>query len=108
MYNVFLKKRYDIIHFMGKARAHLLISGRVQGVFYRSFTQDIAHSLGLKGWVRNCSDGRVETVFEGSKEDIEKAIGSCYKGPPAAKVSSIDVKWENFRDEFQSFSVRYF
>lgn len=90
------------------ARAHLLISGRVRGVFYRSFTEDVALSLGLKGCVRNRSDGKVEAVFEGKKEDIEKAIILCHKGPPASKVTNIDVKWEEFRDEFTSFSVRYF
>lgn len=93
---------------MEKARAHLLISGRVQGVFYRSFTEDIAHSLGLKGWVKNCSDGKVETIFEGKKKDIEKAISLCYKGPPAARVSNIDVRWEDFKGEFDIFSTRYF
>lgn len=93
---------------MEKARAHLLISGRVQGVFYRAFTEDTAHSLGLKGWVKNRSDGNVEALFEGEKENIEKAIGLCYKGPPAAKVNNIDVKWGNFKGEFDAFSVRYF
>ncbi|HBG91931.1 MAG: acylphosphatase [Nitrospirae bacterium GWF2_44_13] len=93
---------------MANARAHLLISGRVQGVFYRSFTEDVAQLLGLKGWVKNRSDGNVEAVFEGKKEDIEKAIKSCYKGPPAAKVNNIDVKWEIFKGEFDTFSVRYF
>ncbi len=93
---------------MEKARAHLLISGRVQGVFYRSFTEDTANILHLNGWVKNLSDGRVEAVFEGKREDIEKAIKSCYKGPPAAKVNVIDVKWEPFKGEFDVFSVRYF
>lgn len=93
---------------MKTARAHLIISGRVQGVFYRAFTEDTAHSLGLNGWVKNRSDGSVEAVFEGGKEDIEKAIASCYKGPPASKVSSIDVKWEEFKGEFKSFSVKHF
>lgn len=93
---------------MKKVRARLLISGRVQGVFYRSFTEDVAHLLGLKGWVKNRSDGKVEAVFEGKKEDIEKAISSCYKGPPAARVSSIDVQWEDFKGEFDTFSIRYF
>ncbi|MEK7197176.1 MAG: acylphosphatase, partial [Nitrospirota bacterium] len=74
---------------MGNARAYLLISGKVQGVFFRSFTEDVARSMGLKGWVKNCSDGKVEAVLEGKKDDIEKAIRSCYKGPPAARVSSI-------------------
>ena len=93
---------------MEMARAHLIISGRVQGVFYRAFTEDVAQMLALKGWVKNRSDGAVEAVFEGKKEDIESAIRSCYKGPPSSKVNNIDVKWEEFKGEFQSFSVRYF
>ena len=93
---------------MEMARAHLIISGRVQGVFYRAFTEDVAQLLALKGWVKNRSDGAVEAVFEGRKEDIEKAISLCYKGPPASQVSSIDVKWEEFKDEFKSFPIRYF
>ena len=70
---------------MENARAHLLISGRVQGVFYRAFTEDAAHSLGLKGWVRNCSDGKVEALFEGEKENIEKAIGLLLQRPSCRK-----------------------
>jgi len=93
---------------MENARAHLIISGRVQGVFYRAFTEDVAHSLGLKGWVKNRGDGNVEAIFEGKKEDIESAIRSCYKGPPAARVNNIDVKWEIFKGEFDAFSVQYF
>jgi acylphosphatase len=93
---------------MENARAHLIISGRVHGVFYRAFTEDAAHSLELKGWVKNCSDGKVEALFEGEKEKIEKAIALCYKGPPAARVNNIDVKWEDFKSEFDTFSVRYF
>lgn len=93
---------------MGKARAHVLISGRVQGVFYRSFTQDIASKLGLNGWVRNCSDGRVEAVFEGDKQTIEKAVSLCHDGPPAARVDAVDVRWDDYKGEFNTFSVRYF
>lgn len=95
---------------MTKARAHLLISGRVQGVFYRAFTEEVARSLGLTGWVRNVPRGAVsmvEAVFEGDKENILQAIGQCHKGPSAAKVDKIDVKWEEFKDEFDSFYVRY-
>ncbi len=91
-----------------KARAHVVISGRVQGVFYRAFTEEVAFSLGLKGWVRNMSDGRVEAVFEGEKGRIEEAIAACRKGPPASRVSSVDVGWEGFKEEFKSFSVKYF
>jgi acylphosphatase len=93
---------------MADARAHIVISGRVQGVFYRAFAEETANSLGLKGWVRNLPDGRVEAVLEGEKEAIEKAVAICRKGPPAARVSNIDVGWEDFKGEFTTFSVKYF
>jgi acylphosphatase len=74
-------------------KVHLIISGRVQGVFYRAFTKDVAESLGLKGWVRNIRDGRVEAVFEGDEDKISIAIERCKEGPPYAKVDNIEVTW---------------
>lgn len=75
-------------------RAHLFISGRVQGVFYRAFTEEVAYSLRLNGWVRNLRDGRVEAVFEGDEDAISIAIERCKEGPPYARVDHIEVKWE--------------
>jgi len=75
-------------------RAHLFISGRVQGVFYRAFTKEVADSLGLNGWVRNLRDGRVEAVFEGDEEKISLAVKRCKEGPPYARVDNIEVIWE--------------
>jgi acylphosphatase len=92
---------------MSEARAHLFIEGRVQGVFYRAFTREIAHSLGLRGWVRNLYDGRVEAVFEGKKQIIEQAIEECFSGPPGSKVTNMEVKWEEFQGDMQGFAVRY-
>ena len=92
---------------MDKARAHLHIDGRVQGVFYRGFTLELAESLGLKGWVRNLSDGRVEAVFEGDRGVIESAIRRCYVGPPASRVTNIDIQWETYTGEEKDFSVRH-
>jgi len=85
-----------------------MIRGRVQGVFFRAFTEETARSLGLKGWVRNTSGGDVEAVLEGPKKDIERAIDLCHEGPPASNVTGIDVTWEDFKGEFPSFSVRYY
>lgn len=93
---------------MGNARAHLFIDGRVQGVFYRAFTRDVAHRLGLDGWVRNLRDGRVEAVFEGDRNIIQKAIQACYDGPPGASVSDIEVTWETYTGSEKGFSVRYY
>ncbi len=92
---------------MEEARAHLVIEGRVQGVFYRVFTRNTAYSIGLKGWVKNLRDGRVEALFEGKKELIEQAIKECYIGPLGARVSNIDVKWESFIGDQKGFSIRY-
>ncbi|MGC1123015.1 MAG: acylphosphatase [Candidatus Methanofastidiosia archaeon] len=88
-------------------RAHLFISGRVQGVFFRSNTRKKALELGLGGWVRNLNDGRVEAVFEGEESAIEKVIDWCHRGPSYASVDDAEVYWEEFRDEFQTFSIRY-
>jgi len=92
---------------MNEARAHVFIEGRVQGVFYRAFTRDVAHTLGVKGWVKNLYDGRVEAVFEGKKESVEKAIQECYSGPPGARVTNIEVTWEEFTGDLKGFAVRY-
>jgi len=92
---------------MENARAHLFIDGRVQGVFYRAFTRELAHNLGLDGWVRNLRDSRVEALFEGEKGIIQKAIQACYSGPPGARITNIDVQWETYTGDEKGFSVRY-
>jgi len=89
-----------------KVRAHLLISGRVQGVAFRYYTQDIAQSLEIKGWVRNCWDGKVEIVVEGEEEKVKKLISRCYQGPGSAIVEKIDIEWEKYIGEFNSFGIR--
>lgn len=74
--------------------AHVLVSGRVQGVFFRASAEEVARSGGLAGWVRNLADGRVEAVFEGPRGAVEEAIRWCHEGPPAAQVSDVEVRWE--------------
>ena len=91
-----------------KIRAHVFISGRVQGVFFRAYTKDNADKLGVKGFVRNLRDGRVEAVFEGDEEAVKKMIAWCHHGPPAARVEKVDVKFEEYKGEFDSFEIRYF
>ncbi|RLJ06676.1 MAG: acylphosphatase [Candidatus Aenigmatarchaeota archaeon] len=90
-----------------KCRARVLVSGLVQGVFFRAFTKETAARLGLTGWAKNLPTGEVEIVFEGEKERILKAIEHCRKGPPGARVESIDTRWEEFRNEFEDFEIRY-
>jgi len=88
-------------------RIRALISGRVQGVFYRASTRDEAKRLGLTGWVRNLRDGRVELVAEGSEEAIKKLISWCWDGPPYAKVEEVLVQEEEPTGEFEDFEIRY-
>lgn len=84
------------------------IEGFVQGIFFRSHTRDRAMSRGVKGWVRNCPDGRVEAVFEGDKQAVERIIQWCHRGPAEAEVKDVQVEWEEYSGEFDTFSVRYF
>jgi len=88
-------------------RAHVFIAGRVQGVYFRSYTQDMAESLGLTGWVRNTRDGRVEALFEGEKEAVRDMVEWCRKGSPSARVASIEVAWEEATGEYRDFSINY-
>jgi acylphosphatase len=90
-----------------KTRAQLYVSGRVQGVFFRSSVADLAQSLDVTGWVRNLSDGRVEVTLEGEKEKLEKVVEFCRRGPPGAYVQGLDVRWQDWRGEFKDFEVVY-
>jgi acylphosphatase len=75
-------------------RAHVVVRGHVQGVFFRAEARDRARSLGLAGWVRNQPDGSVEAVFEGPRERVESMVAWCEHGPRGAKVTSAGVRWE--------------
>ena len=91
-----------------KTRAHVLIEGRVQGVFFRAETGHAAREYNLFGWVRNLPDGRVEAVFEGEEEDVEKMVRWCYKGPPHAIVRNVQVTREPYQGTFDTFSISYY
>ena len=90
-----------------KARARVFVSGRVQGVFFRSETKHKADRYDVKGWVRNLPDGRVEAVFEGEEEAVKALIEFCKRGPSGARITNVDLRWENFTGEFDAFKVRY-
>jgi acylphosphatase len=90
-----------------KIRCHVFVSGRVQGVFFRQNTLERAKALGLKGWVRNTEDGKVEAVFEGEREKIEKILEWMRRGPPFARVDGLKIEWEDFKGEFDDFEIRY-
>lgn len=85
--------------------AHVFISGFVQGVGFRQFIKEFALKLGLTGWVKNLLDNRVEAVFSGPKENIEKIILLCKKGPFLSEVKDVDVIWEDIRENFESFEI---
>lgn len=83
---------------------HVIISGDVQGVGFRQFTKYQANKLGVKGWVKNLPDGRVEAILQGRTEDVEKLILLCRKGPAVAIVR--DLKVEELPDqEFEGFDI---
>ncbi len=86
-------------------RANLLVSGRVQGVFFRASAQDEARRLGLTGEVRNLPDGSVEATAEGPRASIEEFIVWCRRGPPSAEVENVSVRWSAARGEFRTFTV---
>jgi len=92
---------------MMSVRAHVIVTGAVQGVSFRQYTRMKALENGVTGWVRNLPDGRVEAVFEGKKEDVEKMIEFCKMGPPNAYIGNLNIKWEDFKGETNRFEIRY-
>lgn len=90
---------------MAQTRAHVVIRGKVQGVYYRYATREQAELMGVKGWVRNRRDGTVEAVFEGDEEAVRRIIAWCHRGPSAARVTGVQVRWEEYRGEFEDFRI---
>jgi acylphosphatase len=88
-----------------KARVRILITGLVQGVFFRREITDLARKLGLTGWVRNLSDGRVEATAEGEKLKIDELVRFCHIGPMGARVRNVEVEWSGFTGEFHYFKI---
>ena len=89
-----------------EAAAHLQISGRVQGVGYRYFAEETASSLGLRGWVRNLPDGKVEAEVEGPKAVIEKWISQLRKGPSLSTVEDVQIEWLHPSRRYSDFTIR--
>lgn len=92
---------------MENIRVHLIIEGRVQGVWFRESTRREAASLKLTGWVRNRRDGTVEAVVEGPAPAVERLVSWCRKGPPAARVTGVRREDEVWRGEFDDFDIVY-
>lgn len=88
-------------------RLHAVVSGIVQGVNFRYYTQREARSLGVNGWVANRWDGSVEVVAEGTRSQLETLLDWLGHGPPSATVTGVQSDWEKGAGEFQGFSVRY-
>lgn len=88
-----------------KIRAHVFVSGRVQGVFFRAETMNEAERHHVTGWVRNMRDGRVEAIFEGEEQDVDKMIEFCRHGSPAARVMSVGVHKEPYSGEYTAFEA---
>jgi acylphosphatase len=89
-----------------RVRAHVFVSGRVQGVYYRASTREAAGDRDVDGWVRNLDDGRVEAVFEGREADVEALVEWCHTGSSAAVVEDVDVSYEPPEGE-SGFRVRW-
>lgn len=88
-------------------QAHVFMSGRVQGVNLRYYTQREANSLGLTGWVRNLADGRVEAIIEGDKETVQRMVNWCHQGPATAQIDHVGVSYQPATGAFFSFEVRW-
>ncbi|NES95689.1 MAG: acylphosphatase [Desertifilum sp. SIO1I2] len=89
----------------GIIRTHVFISGKVQGVGYRFSTVEMAQRYGVKGWVRNLPDRRVEAVFEGEPRAVESLLDWCHQGPPAAVVDAVETHSET-PEGFSRFEVK--
>ena len=90
---------------MAVARAHVIVTGYVQGVFFRHTTAQRARARSLTGWVRNMPDGRVEAVLEGEESDVRDMVDWCRSGPPHATVESVDVEWQPSLSDFSGFRI---
>ncbi len=91
-----------------QVRAHAVIHGRVQGVWFRMETRQAAERIGnLTGWVRNVPDGTVEALIEGDKKNVEKLLEWCRQGPPLARVDRVDVAWDHPTGDLPDFDVTF-
>jgi len=92
---------------MRKVRLHVFISGIVQGVGFRYSLKRVAISNGVKGWVKNLRDGRVEAVLEGDEDSVRRVLAWCRRGPSLARVDKVEAFEEQYRGEFKGFEIRW-
>ena len=89
-----------------RVRAHVYVTGKVQGVYYRANTRDTARERGVDGWVKNLNDGRVEAVFEGAEDDVESLVEWCHDGSPRARVDDVTVEYDE-PEGLDGFEVKW-
>ena len=92
---------------MSKQRVRLFVRGKVQGVFFRQALKVMAIKNNVTGWVRNSEDGRVEALLDGNIDDVNAVIEWAHDGPANSRVDYVDIKNEDFKDEFTDFEVSY-
>jgi acylphosphatase len=90
-----------------RIQVHVVISGKVQGVWYRASTKKKAEELGLTGWVKNTADGNVEAVFEGDASMVDEMVAWCWIGPPLARVTDVKVTRREANGKFTDFMFLY-
>jgi acylphosphatase len=90
-----------------RVRAHVFVTGKVQGVYYRQTAMEAARAHGVSGWIRNLQDGRVETVLEGDESNVSSVIEWCKRGPAKAQVEKVEVISEGYTGEFSQFTIIY-
>jgi acylphosphatase len=105
-----LRARFDmmsrgVIRAMGQKQVHLLVRGRVQGVSFRASTQHEARRLGVFGWVKNCPDGSVEILAEGTENALADLVRWAHQGPTFARVDHVDVRWRDFEGLVTDFRI---
>jgi acylphosphatase len=101
-----MRRRYGRIWAMDAVRLRAVVRGRVQGVFFRGFTERSAAALGLRGWVRNRSDGGVEVLAEGPRADLLSFLEAIQRGPSPARVDAVEAEWLEASGEFPDFRIR--
>ena len=90
-----------------KIRAHIIVKGKVQGVYFRQNAQNICNKQGVTGWVLNVDDGSVEAILEGDKNSVDDAISWFKVGPPNAYVEKIELSYDTYSGQFRDFKIRY-
>ncbi len=90
---------------MAQKRIHLVVRGRVQGVYFRASAQREARQLGLTGWVKNRNDGAVELVAEGEEDQVKDLLAWAQSGPSTARVDRVETRWRSYTGEFPDFRI---